>query len=112
MVEGVRDNPEYPLIVIQAINQELLPEATRAPIGRLSEQTYQTVTDLIRQCQADGQVVAGDPRELTELFFAVIQGLALSRYAMPLRAQYGVTQQEIFPSAGSVMRLFQADKLD
>jgi AcrR family transcriptional regulator len=112
MVEGVRDNPEYPLIVMQAINQELLPEATREPIGRLSEQTYQTVSELIRQCQDAGQVVAGDPRELTELYFAVIQGLALSRYAMPLRAQYGVTQHEVFPSAGAVMRLFQTDKLD
>jgi AcrR family transcriptional regulator len=112
MVEGVRDNPEYPLIVMQAINQELLPEATREPIGRLSEQTYQTVSELIRQCQADGKVVAGDPRELTELYFAVIQGLALSRYAMPLRAQYGVTQQEVFPSAGAVMRLFETHEQD
>jgi hypothetical protein len=31
---------------------------------------------------------------------------------MPLRAQYGVTQHEVFPSAGAVMRLFQTDKLD
>jgi AcrR family transcriptional regulator len=112
MVEGVRNDPGYTLLVIQAIAQESLPEAAREPIARLSQQNYENVTALIRQCQAAGQVVGGDPHELTELYFAVIQGLALSHYSMPLRAQYGVTQQEIFPSAGAVMRLFQAHELD
>jgi AcrR family transcriptional regulator len=112
MVEGIRDDPEYLLLVIQATTQESLPEAAREPLAGLSEQTYQNVAALIRECQAAGQLVSGDPRELTELYFAVIQGLALSRYGMPLRAHYGMTQQEMFPSAGAVMRLFQANKLD
>jgi AcrR family transcriptional regulator len=108
MVEGIRDDPEYTLLVVQAITQESLPEAAHEAVARLSEQTYENVTKLIRQCQAAGQVVGGDPRELTELYFAVIQGLALSRSATPLRAQEGMRQQEVFPSAGAVMRLFQA----
>jgi AcrR family transcriptional regulator len=112
MVEGIRDDPEYLLLVIQATTQESLPEAAREPIALLSEQTYQNVATLIRECQTAGQVVGGDPRELTELYFAVIQGLALTRYGMPLRAHYGMTQQEIFPSAGAVMRLFQAHEQD
>jgi AcrR family transcriptional regulator len=107
MVEGVRDDPEYLLLVIQATTQESLPEDAREPIARLSEQTYQNLTALIRECQAAGQVVGGDPYELTVLYFAVIQGLALSRYGMPLRTRYGLTQREVFPSAGAVMRLFQ-----
>jgi AcrR family transcriptional regulator len=112
MVEGIRDSPEYLLLVIQATTQESLPAETHESIARLSEQTYQNLTALIRECQAAGQVVSGDPRELTELYFAVIQGLAITRYSVPLRALDGARQQEIFPSAGAVMRLFQADKLD
>lgn len=112
MVEGIRDDPEYTLIVIQAIAQESLPKETRETIGRLSQQTYANVADLIRQCQVAGQVVNGDPRELTDLYFAVIQGLALSRQSRPLRAQFDVTRQEVFPSAGAVMRLFQKHEQD
>jgi AcrR family transcriptional regulator len=111
MVEGIRDHPEYLLLVIHAITQESLPAEGRESIARLSEQTYQNLTALIRECQAAGQVVSGDPRELAELYFAVIQGLAISRYSVPLRALDGA-QQEIFPSAGAVMRLFQAHELD
>jgi AcrR family transcriptional regulator len=112
MVEGIRDDPEYTLVVIQAIAQESLPEATRGQIARLSQQTYDNVTALIRQCQAAGQVVDGDPHELTELYFAVIQGLALSRSGMPLRIHYGDERQDVFPSAGAVMRLFHAHERD
>jgi AcrR family transcriptional regulator len=112
MVEGIHDNPEYLLLVIQATTQESLPMEARESIARLSEQTYQNLTALIRECQAAGQVVGGDPRELTELYFAVIQGLAISRYSMPLRTLRGATQQEVFPSAGAVMRLFQASERD
>jgi AcrR family transcriptional regulator len=112
MVEGVRDDPEYLLLVIQATTQASLPEAAREPIARLSEQTYENLAALIRECQDAGQVVSGDPRELTELYFAVIQGLALSRSSRPLRAHYGMMQQEFFPSAGAVMRLFQTRERD
>jgi AcrR family transcriptional regulator len=112
MVEGIRDDPEYLLLVIQATTQESLPDAARESMARLSEQTYQSLTALIRECQAAGQVVEGDPRELTELYFAVIQGLAISRYSVPLRTLDGARQQAVFPSAGAVMRLFQTDKLD
>jgi AcrR family transcriptional regulator len=112
MVEGIRDDPEYLLLVIQATTQESLREVARGPIARLSEQTYANVTELIRQCQAAGQVVAGDPRELTELYFAVIQGLALTRYSMPLRVQDSTERRDIFPTAGAVMRLFQAHEQD
>ncbi len=112
MVEGIRNDPEYLLLVIQATTQESLPEEAREPITRASEQNYQNVAELIRQCQAAGQIVGGDPHELTELYFAVIQGLALSRYGMPLRTHYGTSRQEVFPSAGAVMRLFQAHEQD
>jgi AcrR family transcriptional regulator len=112
MVEGIRDDPEYLLLVIQATTQESLPEAAREPIASLSEQTYQNVAALIGECQAASQVVSGDPRELTELYFAVIQGLAISRYSVPLRTLDGAQQQEIFPSAGAVMRLFQMHEQD
>jgi AcrR family transcriptional regulator len=112
MVEGIRDDPEYLLLVIQATTQDSLPEAAREPIAQLSEQTYQNVTALISQCQAADQIVGGDPRELTELYFAMIQGLALSSYGLPLRTHYGMAQQVVFPSAGAVMRLFQAHEQD
>ena len=112
MLEGIHDNPEYLLLVIQATTQESLPTEAHESIARLSEQTYQNLTALIRECQAAGQVVGGDPRELTELYFAVIQGLAISRYSAPLRTLHDAPQQEIVPSAGAVMRLFQAYDLD
>jgi AcrR family transcriptional regulator len=107
MVEGIRQDPDYTVVVIQAIAQESLPEDAREPIARLSQQTYDNVTELIRQCQVAGQVVGGDPRELAELYFAVIQGLAVSRYTMSARVQDSKERQDIFPTAGAVMRLFQ-----
>lgn len=112
MVEGIRDDPEYLLLVIQATTQDSLPESARESTARASQQTYENFTDLIRQCLAQGQIADGDPRELTELYFAMIQGLALSRYGLPLRTHYGMSQQDVIPSAGAVMRIFQPYEQD
>src|SRR5215813_14039013 len=51
MVEGIRDDPEYLLLVIQATTQDSLPDSARASTARASEQTYENLTELIRQCQ-------------------------------------------------------------
>ncbi len=103
MLAGVRDAPEYTLIIIQALVSEAIPEELQAALRRHGSQPFPNLLALVRQGQEAGQVVAGDPEELTVTYLATIQGLAISGLA-------GEEGRRHFPSADTVLRLLKAEQ--
>ena len=103
MLAGVRDAPEYTLIIIQALVSEAIPEELQAALRRHGSQPFPNLLALVRQGQEAGQVVAGDPGELTVTYLATIQGLAISGLA-------GEEGRRHFPSADTVLRLLKAEQ--
>jgi hypothetical protein len=101
MRAGVLDDPEYPLVILQAYTSEAVPQNARSAIQAYGQQAFAALVALVSQAQAEGTVVTGDPVELTVAFTACIQGLALSR----LQAD---NETPILPSAQTLLRLLRA----
>jgi hypothetical protein len=93
MLQGVLENPDFVLVILQTFTSETVPEEARAADRRYGEETLRDLVALIREGQEEGQVVDGDPVELAIAFTAMIQGAALSRLeagetgVSPLRAE-------------------------
>ncbi len=79
MLAGVVEDPEYPLVILQTITSEAVPEKARAAYEQFARPSFQHLVALIQEGQTEGQVVDGDPAELALVFTACIQGIALSR---------------------------------
>jgi AcrR family transcriptional regulator len=79
MLDGVRHEPEYVLVILQAFTSDVAPERARAAIAEYGQRTFGDIVGLIAQGQAEGSVVAGTPADLAIAFTACIQGLALAR---------------------------------
>ncbi len=103
MLAGVRDAPEYALLTIQALVSETVPEELQAAVQRHGSQPFPNLLALVRQGQEAGQVVAGNPEELTLTYLATIQGLAISGLA-------GEEGRRHFPSVDTVLRLLKAEQ--
>ena len=95
------EDPEYPLVIVQAFTSEAVPEQSRAAVQRYGQQTLQDIVALIRQGQAEGRVVAEDPVELALVFTACIQGVALTR-------MQGHPREGSLPRAETILRLLRA----
>lgn len=101
MLAGVLEYPEYPLVILQAFTSRAVPEEARAAVDEYGQQTFRDMVALIREGQAEGRVVAGDPVELAIAFTSCIQGVALSR----LQAR---TPDARLPGAETILRLLRA----
>ncbi len=101
MRAGVLEDPEYPLVILQAYTSKAVPQHARSAIEAYGQQAFAALVALVSQGQAEGTVVSGDPIELTVAFTACIQGLALSR----LQAD---TETPTLPSAQTLLRLLRA----
>jgi AcrR family transcriptional regulator len=101
MLTGVRDDPEYYLVILQAMTSEAMPAEVRAILARASPRIFEDLRALIRQGQEAGQVVAGDPAELAITYTSLISGLSVSRFV-----ERGV--EGPFPSIETVLRLLRA----
>ncbi len=101
LVGRVLEYPEHALVIMQAFISEAVPEEARAAVDDYGQRTFQDIVALIREGQADGQVVAGDPAELALAFTACIQGIALTRLQ-------GDPREVFLPSADTILRLLRA----
>jgi AcrR family transcriptional regulator len=79
MLDGVRDEPEYVLVILQAFTSDAAPERARAAIAGYGQTTFVDIVGLISAGQAEGSVAQEDPVDLAIAFTACIQGLALAR---------------------------------
>jgi AcrR family transcriptional regulator len=101
MLDGVLEYPDYLLVIMQAFTSEAVPEEARAAVEGDGQRTLQDIIALIREGQATGQVVAGDPVELALVFTACIQGVALTRLQ-------GDTPAVSLPRADTILRFLRA----
>jgi AcrR family transcriptional regulator len=98
MLAGGEGDAEYSLLAVQTGASEAIPAEARRLLARYGELIDRNVIELIRQGQAAGQVVAGDPRLLATVFLATIQGLSL-------RALDELATDRPRPDAPTVLRL-------
>jgi len=100
MLEGIRTDPEYPLIIVHAYAAGTLPPEAARVLEESGKQTHRNVSRLIREAQAAGQVRAGDADELATLILATIQGLAVDRLEVH-------TRRRRFPRVRTIIELLQ-----
>jgi AcrR family transcriptional regulator len=74
---GMRRRPEYTLVVLHALTNEAVPAEVRALAKRQADTMTRVIMRLIREGQATGQVVSGDPEQLAWLYQSCILGLAV-----------------------------------
>ncbi len=75
---GMTDDRLSVLVLTQALTSDATPSGARRLVGELGVRALDVTTRLIADGQADGSVVAGDPKQLAELLHACLQGLAVS----------------------------------
>ncbi len=98
MLEGARENPGYPLVMLQAVSSAATPPEARAVLRRLSRRTATTLAKLIKDAQRARQIGEEDPVVLARVVLAMISGLAAS-------TPFGPSAMS-FPSVDILMRLF------
>jgi AcrR family transcriptional regulator len=76
-LSGMQRRPEYTLVVLHALTNEGVPAEVRELAMRQSETMTRVVMRLIREGQATGQVVSGEPAQLAWLYESCILGLAV-----------------------------------
>lgn len=97
---GMRRRPEYTLVVLHALTNEAVPAGVRAMALRQSEVMTRVIMRLIREGQATGQVISGDPEQLAWLYQSCILGLAVGENLLSNFAT-------AFPDTDLVLRIFK-----
>lgn len=83
MIHGLREEPEYLLITVQASLEDAAPGPVREVLQRCRQQIHADLVALIEEAQRAGQVAPGPPAELSRALLAIIQGLSISRLVEP-----------------------------
>lgn len=77
-LDRIRTEPEMFGLVMQAcLHPDAIPASTRATLETFAVRCMTAMTRAIRQGQARGELVAGDPAELASALFALVNGLAM-----------------------------------
>jgi len=72
--------PEMFRLVVQAfLHPDAIPPSTREVLERFAGRCLHVMTAAIREGQARGEIVAGDPESLAAALFAVMNGLSMSQ---------------------------------
>ncbi len=95
---GLGDDPHIFMVVLQAMMSEAVPASARQAAQELVAGTEELMRRLVTDGQAEGQIVAGDPREIATLLGTWLQGLAVGVAMRPMA--------DSLPSAESLVRLF------
>jgi AcrR family transcriptional regulator len=98
MLDGIRTEPEYPLIIVHAYAAGSIPAEAGSLLESYGARTHRNVSRLIRHAQAAGQVRPGDADELATLLLATVQGLAVDRLETH-------TRRRRFPRAQTIVQL-------
>jgi len=101
MLDGVRHNPDYSLIIVQAYASGTIPPEATELLERYSQQTHSALAQLIGEGQASGELRKGDAREFATLLLATVQGLSITRLEPH-------TRKRPMPRAQTLYALLQA----
>ncbi|WP_376794811.1 TetR/AcrR family transcriptional regulator [Thermogemmatispora sp.] len=99
MWEGMRRQPAYVHVVLHALIGETVPEEIRGLVQYHVRESQAFFRELIVEGQRAGQVVAGDPDELTLLYGSLMLGLASGAWFI----NSSVTQ----PSVEGILRILK-----
>ena len=97
------------LILTQSlVNQDTPPEVGKL-LASLGQQVNTHLVRLIEAGQAAGKVAQGNPQELAMIFFAAIQGLAITQFTQGMFTQSTPPSSANFlPSQATVLRILKA----
>jgi AcrR family transcriptional regulator len=101
--DGLRDQSEYFMLVVQMLTTEVVPEELRERTYKQIAISKHVLRQLIVEGQAAGQIVPGDPDRLTTLWNSCIQGLAISAF---LEQELFLTN---FPEADDLLRILKRE---
>jgi len=99
MIEGVKDSTDDMLIVQQAAISEAVPPDVRGLVLHEPPILLEILSELLREGQISGEIIAGDPDQLALLLLSCIQGI-FSNSALHF------DQQRVAPE--TLLHLFQA----
>ncbi len=89
---GMSGDPQRFLVILQAlISDAAPPQAREAVLGMVAHEEAAVVA-LITQGQRDGQVVPGDPHQLSLLLGSMVQGMAAAMATQALRPTLPTTE--------------------
>jgi len=98
---GAQDEPEYEMLVLQALTNTAVPRETHELVWEESQVTHEALKQLIVEGQAAGEVVGGDPDRLTTTFEWCIQGMVFG-------ISYWGYEPARLPDVESVLRMLKA----
>ena len=101
ILRGAQDEPEYEMLVLQALTNTAVPRETHELVLQESQLTHAALKQLIVEGQAAGEVVAGDLDRLTTAFEWCIQGMVFG-------LSYWDVQPARLPDVESVLRMLKA----
>jgi AcrR family transcriptional regulator len=101
ILRGAQNEPEFEMLVLQALTNNAVPQETHAMVLQESQLNHEVLKQLIAEGQAAGEVVAGDSDLLTTAFEWCIQGMV-----------FGISYQDYeparLPDVESVLRMLKA----
>lgn len=100
MLDGVRQQPEYFMVAIQALSSDAVPQGLRELAWKQSQVSRAGIVALIAQAQAAGQVAPADPEELATILLSCIHGLATGN-------AYGPNLFPAFPGPDALLRILK-----
>ncbi len=101
VMSGMQREPDMTLLGAQIVTSEVASSEIRNKVITNSKQNLLDFQQLVEAGQTAGQVAAGDPIELTSIFFAIIGGLGLQLISSGF-------QETRFPRVETVLRLLKA----
>jgi hypothetical protein len=109
MLEGAQRQPEAYMVVMQAFANDAIPQEARDMAWKSSEVSLETLKLLIIDGQEAGQVIAGDPDHLADVFGWCLQGMALSMGFLN-RQSSSISKLPVtsLPDADDILRLLKA----
>lgn len=109
MLQGAQQQPEAYMVVMQAFANDAVPREAQEIAWKSSVVSLETIKQMVIEGQNAGQVVAGDPDHLTNVFGWCIQGMALGVGFLNRQPDSAprlpVTS---FPNADDILRILQA----
>lgn len=75
MIEGAKDSADDLLIVQQAVISEAVPPDVRELVVQEQPKLLELMSELLREGQLSGEIIAGKPEQLALLLLSCIQGI-------------------------------------